>query len=155
MRDCDRVMPRPASGNLVDANDLDRAADELLRALAHRPREIRSRSGYDPRGSELFERITELDAYYPPRLERAILERLAPELEPYGELVELGSGSGRQTRPLLQPPVAPAPLVYTQLEVSGDALRASCEHYAAYRPRLRVRGAIGEFVPGLRWAAGE
>jgi len=148
-------MPRPSVVNLVDANDLERAADELLRALARRPREIPSRYGYDARGSELFERITELDAYYPPRLERAILERLAPELEPYGELVELGSGSGRKTRLLLDAQLVHAPLVYTQLDVSGEALRASCERYATYHPRLRVRGAIGEFVPGLRWAAGD
>ena len=148
-------MPRPSVVNLVDDDALARSAQELLAALARRPREIPSRYGYDARGSELFERIAELEAYYPPRLERAILQRLAPELEPYGELVELGSGSGRKTRLLLDGLLAHGPLVFTQLDVSGEALRESCERYGAYHPRLRVRGAIGEFVPGLRWAAGD
>ena len=35
---------------------------------------------YDERGSELFERITELPEYYPTRVERSILEREAPAI---------------------------------------------------------------------------
>lgn len=148
-------MPRPSVLNLVDDDALARSAEELLVALARRPREIPSRYGYDARGSELFERIARLEAYYPPRLERAILRRLAPDLDPFDELVELGSGSGRKTRLLLDALLAHAPVVYSQLDVSGEMLRESCERYAAYHPRLRVRGAIGEFVAGLRWAAGD
>ncbi len=40
-----------------------------------KPKELSPKYFYDERGSELFERITELPEYYPTRAERAILER--------------------------------------------------------------------------------
>jgi L-histidine Nalpha-methyltransferase len=43
--------------------------------------------------------------------------------------------------------------ITTLPDISADALRDSCERYATYHPELRVRGAIGEFLAGLRWAA--
>ena len=51
---------------------------------------------YDAEGSRLYERITELEEYYPTRTEARILRRIAPELRlllgpAAGTLVELGS----------------------------------------------------------------
>ena len=80
------------------------AAD--VRAGLTKPfKELSPRYFYDRRGSELFERITELPEYYPTRSERAILERHATEIcstagEP-ATLIELGSGSAAKTRVLL------------------------------------------------------
>jgi L-histidine N-alpha-methyltransferase len=59
---------------------------------------------YDERGSALFEQITELDVYYPTRREWEILHSRATEIAHVTRaqtLVELGSGSSRKTRALL------------------------------------------------------
>ncbi len=56
---------------------------------------------YDERGSDLFERITQLPEYYQSRTEMRILSSIAAgvvERHRIGELVELGSGSSRKTR---------------------------------------------------------
>ena len=80
------------------------AAD--VRAGLTKPfKELSPRYFYDRRGSELFERITELPEYYPTRAERAILERHAAEICATAggpaTLIELGSGSAAKTRVLL------------------------------------------------------
>ncbi|MEO0560265.1 MAG: L-histidine N(alpha)-methyltransferase, partial [Bacteroidota bacterium] len=54
-------------------------ARDVLDGLAARPRSIPSKYFYDERGSELFEQITQLDAYYPTRTERWILTTHAAE----------------------------------------------------------------------------
>ena len=68
-----------------------RLREGLQRALP----EVSPHYFYDDVGSALFERITQLDAYYPTRTELAILERSAPSIVARSgcqHLVELGSG---------------------------------------------------------------
>ncbi|MDQ4071810.1 MAG: L-histidine N(alpha)-methyltransferase, partial [Actinomycetota bacterium] len=70
-------------------------AEEVRAGLRCDPKRIPPRFLYDERGSELFDRITELPEYYPTRCERAILNRYAPEIVARAgaeELLELGSG---------------------------------------------------------------
>jgi len=50
-------------------------ADDVLDGLTRPTKELPPKHFYDARGSELFDRITELQEYYPTRAERAILER--------------------------------------------------------------------------------
>ena len=60
---------------------------------------------YDRRGSELFDRICQLDEYYLTRSELSIMENMASEMGsqvgPDAMLVEYGSGSSVKTRYLL------------------------------------------------------
>ena len=68
-------------------------------------KELSPRYFYDERGSELFEQITELDEYYPTRCEREILQTRSADIceaaNRPASLIELGSGSARKTRVLL------------------------------------------------------
>jgi uncharacterized SAM-dependent methyltransferase len=78
---------------------------ETLSGLRERPRRLPCKYLYDERGSQLFDRICELDEYYPTRTELAIMERygaeMAEQIGPRVMLVELGSGSSVKTRILL------------------------------------------------------
>src|SRR5918997_4904378 len=68
-------------------------------------KELSPRYFYDARGSELFERITELPEYYPTRCEHAILTAVATDIAKAASpsiLVELGSGSSEKTALLLE-----------------------------------------------------
>ena len=52
-------------------------ADDVLDGLTRPAKELPPKYFYDARGSDLFDRITELPEYYPTRAERAILEARA------------------------------------------------------------------------------
>ena len=82
---------------------------------------------YDARGSELFDRICQLDEYYLTRCELAIMDQFASEMGaqigPGAMLVEYGSGSSVKTRYLLD--ALPDAVAYVGVDVSGAAFAAS------------------------------
>lgn len=123
--------------------------ESLSRALP----EIPPHYFYDDVGSELFERITELDVYYPTRTEIAILERWAPHIvERSGcqHLVELGSGAGRKIRLLLDAwPPSQDDWSCTMLDINELFVRQSLARLAADYPRGQFRGVVGNFVHDL------
>ncbi|MBW3579174.1 MAG: L-histidine N(alpha)-methyltransferase [Actinobacteria bacterium] len=111
---------------------------------------------YDARGSALFERITGLPEYYLTRAEAEILRAqahdLVREIRPV-ELVELGSGSSRKTRLLLDAmhDVGTGSR-YVALDVSEAALRDAADRLTADLPWLTVDGLVGDFrrdVPAI------
>ncbi|MGW4713355.1 L-histidine N(alpha)-methyltransferase [Nocardia sp. NPDC004260] len=108
---------------------------------------------YDAKGSELFERITELPEYYPTRTERALLERVVDEIADAAQaevLVELGAGSAAKTRLLLTALSARGPLkTYVPQDVSSAALRAAADEVAVEFPGLAVRGVVSDFTDTL------
>ncbi len=111
---------------------------------------------YDDRGSELFEAITRLEAYYPTRTELGILERSAAALVAEARprrVVELGSGAGRKIRLLLdawraQPPLG-GPRTCTMLDVNDLFLQQSVRSLAADYPEIEVDGVLGDFTTDL------
>ena len=79
--------------------------EEVLDGLRRTPKTIPPKFFYDRRGSELFEKICELDEYYLTRAEIAILEENAGQIaDLVGQqflIIEYGSGSSRKIRILL------------------------------------------------------
>jgi dimethylhistidine N-methyltransferase len=82
---------------------------------------------YDAVGSALFEAITHLDEYGLTRADERIIlahaEEIASRMPPGSAVAELGSGSGRKTRAIVDALDTPA---YFPIDVSGTAL-AVCE----------------------------
>src|SRR5262249_57571386 len=93
--------------NLPPGGPLSGMAADVRAGLTRPFKELSPRYFYDERGSELFERITELEEYYPTRCERAILEseaeRICHAANRPASLIELGSGSAPKTPLLLHP----------------------------------------------------
>src|SRR5262249_39253006 len=106
---------------------------DVLRGLRLPQKQLPCKYFYDEAGSQLFERITELDEYYLTRVERAILERHAADMaDLLGHrclLVEYGSGNGSKTRLLLDRLRDPAG--YVPIDVSAEPLRHSAAALAA------------------------
>ncbi len=104
---------------------------------------------YDDRGSELFDRITRLEAYYPTRREREILEREAGAIATASgadTLVELGSGTSDKTRLLLDALTATGQLRrFVPFDVSEGILRWSAAAIAQRYPGIEVHGVVGDF----------
>ncbi len=128
-------------------------ANDVREGLGHEPRSLAPKYFYDARGSELFDRITELPEYYPTRAETEILTAEGPAIvERAGAeaLVELGSGSSVKTELLLAPLIerADAPL-YVPIDVSESAVRAAAVRLVDQYPGLRVHAVIGDFEKHL------
>ena len=133
--------------------DERRAAREILAALTTRPRSIPSKYFYDARGSDLFERITHLEEYYPSRTEKGILRanaRALVESDGLSALVELGSGDGSKISILLEAAARSSrDLVYIPVDVSEAAIRTSCSELLGRFPGLRTRPFVGDFTEAL------
>ena len=106
---------------------------------------------YDERGSELFERITDLPEYYPTRTETAILSSCVGAIvagTPAGSvLVEFGSGSSRKTEILLA--ALDKLAAYVPIDVSTSAIEEARARLAARFPALRVHAVAGDFRAAL------
>ena len=133
--------------------DAEEERRELLAALRARPRSIPSKHFYDERGLALFNDITALPEYYPTRTERAILERVAPEVArttAAAELVELGSGSATKTRLLLDALHAEGTLrLYVPVDVNEASLQRVGDELVRDYSGLRVHGVAADFLGPL------
>ncbi|MFE3223525.1 L-histidine N(alpha)-methyltransferase [Nocardia sp. NPDC059228] len=126
---------------------------DVRQGLTAEPKWLPPKWFYDARGSELFEKITELPEYYPTRTERALLERVVGEIARTAQaevLVELGAGSAAKTRLLLNALKAEGPLKsYVPQDVSVSALRMAADEVAAEFPGLGVHGVVSDFTATL------
>ncbi|UQI46340.1 L-histidine N(alpha)-methyltransferase [Streptomyces sp. HU2014] len=129
--------------------------DELRAGLAERPRRIPHRYGYDTVGSRLFEEISRLPAYYPPRAERTLLRDHGDEmarLSGAAELVDLGAGSAEKSEILLAAMDARGLLgAYTGIDVSLQPMRDAARRLGARWPTARVTLVHGDFATALPW----
>jgi L-histidine N-alpha-methyltransferase len=148
------TLPRTPA---VDARNpaLNTFRADVLRGLRAAHKELPCKYFYDEAGSQLFERITELDEYYPTRTELAIMERHAAQmaelLGPRCLLIEYGSGSSTKTRLLLQHLREPAG--YVPVDVSGDYLCQSARALAADFPEVQVLPLCADFTRPLKLPA--
>jgi L-histidine Nalpha-methyltransferase len=126
---------------------------DALAGLTARPKSLPPKWFYDERGSELFDKITLLDEYYPTRAEREILTDRATEIAGLARastLVELGSGSADKTRLLLDAMHAAGSLAeYVPVDVSESALVTAATRMLERYPGLRVQPVLSDFTEHL------
>jgi L-histidine N-alpha-methyltransferase len=145
------VTPAPVVSVLLDA---DWAAGTLVsdvrRGLGTQPRSLPPKWLYDDVGSRLFDAITHLDAYYPTKRERAILQEHAADIVAACDattLVELGSGTSDKTRLLLDAFTAAGRLSrFVPVDVSEATLRDAADQLSVRYPSLRVEALVGDFT---------
>lgn len=111
------------------ATEFSISGQDVIQGLNHAQKTLPCQYLYDDRGSALFEQICDLPEYYPTRTEQAILENYASEIARLTgacELVELGSGSSRKTRLLLEAyqPLS-SELHYCPIDVSAGILKST------------------------------
>ncbi len=127
---------------------------DVREGLSTEPKELAPKYFYDERGSQLFERITELPEYYPTRAERSILTECADEIvaaarEPR-TLVELGSGSAAKTRHLLSAMRDAGCLeTYVPVDISEEITHETAGQLVDEYPGLAVRGLVCDFEHDL------
>jgi L-histidine Nalpha-methyltransferase len=123
--------------------------DGLIRAGQ---KELPSKYLYDDIGSALFELICKLPEYGLTRAEERILSRHASDIvdrlpKPIA-VAELGSGTGKKTRLLLEALCRRHTISYYPIEISSAAL-ASCERELCDMRSLTIVGLEREYLDGL------
>jgi len=135
--------------SFLTGDGLDAMVRDVREGLRRPLKELPPKYFYDARGSELFDRITQLPAYYPTRCERALLNRHAPEIVDVTaaeELVELGSGTASKTRALLYAMVGAGNLRrYVPFDVDESVVERSARELTEFYPGLAVHGVVGDF----------
>ncbi|MCR9138246.1 MAG: ergothioneine biosynthesis protein EgtB [Alphaproteobacteria bacterium] len=123
-------------------------AGSILAGLKAEQKTIESKWFYDAAGSQLFDRITALEEYYPTRTETGILKNRAAELAertPEGAaLVEIGSGSSVKTRLLLD--TLPHLSTYVPVDISAEHLNAAAGRLADDYDALDVQPLVADFT---------
>lgn len=125
---------------------------EVIEGLSQRQKTLPCKFFYDERGSILFDRICELDEYYPTRTEIGILEERAPEIASLigrdAHLIELGSGASVKIRTLLD--ALPDLAQYTAVDISRDFLLQSAESLAHDYPEIDVAAVCADYTRNFR-----
>jgi dimethylhistidine N-methyltransferase len=137
---------------MLDANLARTNWDEAFRSavvagLSGAPKTLAPCWLYDARGSHLFERITQLDEYYPTRAETEILRRHGGEIAGFcGRdvlLIEYGAGAGIKTEILID--ALDHPRLYVPIDIAGDFLAETARRIDSRFPGLAVRPIIADF----------
>ena len=131
-------------------------ADEVRAGLTKPQKELPSKYLYDDVGSALFEVICVLPEYGLTRADerllqhnaQAIVERLPTPLI----VAELGSGSGKKTRPILKALSRRQRTAYCPIEISPTAL-AMCRRELDDMDSISILGFEREYLDGLEEVA--
>ncbi|HET7100438.1 MAG TPA: L-histidine N(alpha)-methyltransferase, partial [Terriglobia bacterium] len=149
-------MPQAATANQVTDTTSQFAADVRAGLEKAGQKELPSKYFYNAVGSALFEVISLLPEYGLTRAGERILQRHAEEITarvPSPVVVaELGSGSGRKTRLILEAFARRQPTRYHPIEISHTAL-SMCERELNQIDAVSVLGFETSYLDGLRKAA--
>jgi len=149
-------MPQAATAHASADFTTRFAADVRAGLEKHGQKELPSKYFYDAVGSALFEVISLLPEYGLTRAGERILRRSAEEITsrvPSPVVVaELGSGSGKKTRLILEALARRQPTLYHPIEVSRTAL-SMCERELDQMESVSVLGFETGYLDGLRKAA--
>ena len=109
-------------------------------------KKIDSKHLYDETGSKLFEKITNLDDYYPTRSELEILDKkkyFRENLPERASVIEFGSGSNKKVKKLLE--ALNNPKEYIPIDISYEFLKANAKDFAKNFPKISVKAICADF----------
>ena len=130
-------------------------AEDIRAGLTGVRKSIPPRHFYDDLGSALFEAICQLPEYYVTRAENDLLSRhgkdIAHVLGPVTRVVELGSGSSRKTRVLLDELTRSGrPLEYVPIDIDPTMLAHARQDLRSEYPSLTVNTIPTDFRRAAR-----
>jgi L-histidine N-alpha-methyltransferase len=142
--------------NRLNAELESEVARDILHGMSKRQKSIPSKYFYDSYGSKLFEMICDTPEYYPTRSEISILHRSAHRIMSFfskgtGDLIELGSGSTRKIRILIDgvSPTLLNRLRYIPVDISDSALEESVKELSITHEKLHAFGIAADFTNHL------
>ena len=129
---------------------------DVIAGLSMHRKSLPCRWLYDERGSELFEQITQLEEYYPTRVETGILRSNAAEIAGFvgkgATLIEYGAGAGIKTEILIA--ALEAPRLYVPVDISGDFLDQAVISLRHRFPNIGIWPIVADFTEDFEIPAG-
>jgi dimethylhistidine N-methyltransferase len=123
----------------------------ILEGLEAEQKYINPKYFYNHKGSKLFEKITQLDEYYPTRTERRILQSkskdIAQLVEKNALIVEPGAGNCKKVEYLLKDL---HPEVYVPQDVSAEFLQQSAQRLSSDYSWLNVVPVASDFSEPIK-----
>lgn len=139
-------------------NETDAFALDVLVGLSSPKKKLSSKYFYDKRGSELFNRITELPEYYPTDCELEIIQKNSGTIARYIDydqpfnLVELGAGFSKKTTALLDHFIGQRlDFQYVPIDISIGAMHSLIASLTGRFPNLEANGLVTDYFNGLKW----
>ena len=122
--------------------------DSVLTGLKQGPKVLYAKHFYDEKGSILFDKITQLEEYYPTETEKGILRRrirtIAQQIAEKVQLVEFGSGSGDKVRILLR--ALEHFDAYVPIDISREILMQSADELATEFPNVTITAICADYT---------
>lgn len=133
---------------------IDHIKKEIISGLQSAPKYISPKYFYDEEGSKLFEKITQLQEYYPTRTEKSILSTIYLKLGvDFSNLniIELGSGDHSKISLLLKqiPNYLLRSITYYPMDISQSAIESSSTYLQQKFPDLHISGIVADFIHQL------
>ena len=133
---------------------IDNVQDEIIAGLKASQKYILPKFFYDKKGSELFEKITKLEEYYPTRTEKEILKSIIPKLNIDLQdlsIVELGSGDASKISLLLKqiPDDILNTIDYFPVDISQSAIEKSINNLVQNFNLKSITGIVADFFHQL------
>lgn len=151
----ERVSDRLSCRALRPSRNPESLHTDARNGLLQRPRSLPPKYFYDARGSGLFDRICDTPEYYLTRTENALLTGSARDIIRKTRpryIVELGSGTARKTRHLLNACHSERCYSgYVPFDVCREVVVEAGERLVAAYPWLHVTGLIGDYQADLAW----
>jgi L-histidine N-alpha-methyltransferase len=139
--------------NYLNGNHREQMINDIRRGMMGTQKSIPSKYFYDARGSQLFDQICMTPEYYPTKTELSILEQSAGEIMQFfsqegGDLIELGSGSNRKIRKLLDAvhPFEHGRIRYIPIDISKNCLLESVQELLGDYKNLAILGVLADFT---------
>jgi len=130
----------------------DAFLNDVTHGLQKQTKELPCKYLYDERGSILFDKICELDEYYPTRTELNIMQTYVDEIVArFGQnvlLIEYGSGSSLKTRVLLDNLSGLAG--YIPIDISKEHLLNAAAKLKKIYPHLNVQPVCADYTDLFR-----
>lgn len=122
--------------------------EEIKNGLSQEQKQLPCKLLYNQRGSALFDKICDLEEYYPTRTENAIMQKHVSEMANYiGEgalLIEYGSGSSIKIRSLLN--VIKNLVGYIPIDISRDHLEQSANILRDIYPHILIQPIWADYT---------
>jgi len=136
---------------------------EVLEGLQQKPKKLSSKYFYDAKGDKLFQQIMQLDEYYLPKSELAIIKKhkntIAQRLKKHGksiEILELGAGDGSKTVQLLEGFVnQKIHLKYLPFDISSNVLKINKQAVLKKYPEINITPIPGNYFKTYQNSAKE
>lgn len=137
--------------NFLPEIGVNSVRDEIIAGLKSQQKVISPKYFYDMTGSELFEKITHLEEYYPTRCEKEILREIVKKLNiDFFELdiIELGSGDASKIKTIFSqiPPNILASINYYPVDISQSAIQHSVNSILEDYQLNNITGIVADFL---------